>query len=190
MSVKTVMAFTGAGERTVKNWFEGKNGPNGENLVELVRHSDEVLEALLWMADREDILAGKLLVDARDNLVEMLEIIDQLQSDNSICCEGEVLEFFVQSKRNARATLKLMRKLLRKQGWAPTRITTDKLRSHHVVIRTRGLTAEQIDNKRADNRAENSHQALRWRERKQQRFKSSGSAQRLLNIQSAVYNNF
>ena len=83
MSVKTVMAYTGAGERTVKNWFEGKNGPNGENLVELVRHSDEVLEALLWMADREDILAAKLLVDARDNLVEMLEIIDQLQSDNS-----------------------------------------------------------------------------------------------------------
>ena len=83
MSVKTVMAYTGAGERTVKNWFEGKNGPNGENLIELVRHSDEVLEALLWMADREDILAGKLLIDARDNLVEMLEIIDQLQSDNS-----------------------------------------------------------------------------------------------------------
>ncbi len=83
MSVKTVMAYTGAGERTVKNWFEGKNGPNGENLVELVRHSDEVLEALLLMAGREDILAGKLLVDARDRLVEMLEIIDQLQAGDS-----------------------------------------------------------------------------------------------------------
>jgi hypothetical protein len=84
MSVKTVMAYTGAGERTVKNWFEGKNGPNGENLVELVRHSDEVLEAFLWMADREDILAGKLLVDARDELVEMLEIIDELLADDSV----------------------------------------------------------------------------------------------------------
>jgi len=83
MSVKTVMAYTGAGERTVKNWFEGKNGPSGENLVELVRHSDEVLEALLLMAGREDILAGKLLIDARGRLVEMLEIIDQLQSGNS-----------------------------------------------------------------------------------------------------------
>ncbi len=83
MSVKTVMAYTGARERTVKNWFEGKNGPNGENLIELVRHSDEVLEALLLMAGREDILAGKLLVDARDTLAEMLEIIDQLQADNS-----------------------------------------------------------------------------------------------------------
>jgi hypothetical protein len=83
MSVKTVMGYTGAGERTVKNWFEGKNGPNGENLVELVRHSDEVLEALLLMAGREEILAGKLLVDARGKLVEMLEIIDQLQAGDS-----------------------------------------------------------------------------------------------------------
>ena len=83
MSVKTVMAYTGAGERTVKNWFEGKNGPNGENLVKLVRHSDEVLEALLFMAGREDILAGKMLVDARDKLTEMLEIIDQLQVGDS-----------------------------------------------------------------------------------------------------------
>ncbi len=82
-SVKTVMAYTGAGERTVKNWFEGKNGPNGENLVGLVRHSDEVLEAFLLMAGREDILAGKLLVDARDKLVEMLETIDQLQAGDS-----------------------------------------------------------------------------------------------------------
>ena len=82
-SVKTVMAYTGAGERTVKNWFEGKNGPNGENLVELVRHSDEVLEALLLMAGREDVLAGKLLVDAKDKLVEILEIINQLQVGDS-----------------------------------------------------------------------------------------------------------
>ena len=79
-SVKTVMAYTGAGERAVKNWFEGKNGPNGVNLVELMRHSDEVLEALLSIAGRDDILAGKLLVDARDKLAEMLEIIDELQT--------------------------------------------------------------------------------------------------------------
>ena len=77
------MAYTGVGERTVKNWFAGKNGPNGKNLVELVRHSDEVLEVLLLMAGREDILAGKLLVYARDKLVEMLEIIDQLQVGES-----------------------------------------------------------------------------------------------------------
>ena len=102
--------------------------------------------------------------------------------------EGEVLDFLVQSKRNAKATLKLMRKLLKKQGWAPVRITTDKLRSYHVAFQTLGLTAEHIDNKRANNRAENSHQPVRRRERKQQRFKSAGSTQRFLNVYSTVYN--
>jgi len=77
-AVKTVAAFTGAGERAVRNWFEGKNAPNGENLVELARHSDEVLEAFLLMAGRGDVLSAKKLVDARDKLIEMLGIIDQL----------------------------------------------------------------------------------------------------------------
>ena len=78
-AVKTVSAFTGANERTVRNWFEGKNAPNGVSLVKLVRYSDEVLEAFLLMAGRKEILSAKKLVDARDKLVEMLEIIDQLQ---------------------------------------------------------------------------------------------------------------
>ena len=70
----------------------------------------------------------------------------------------------------------------------PKRITTDKLRSYHVAIRNLGLTAEHNDDKSANNRAENSHQPVRRRERKQQRFKSPGSAQRFLNIYSSVCN--
>ena len=82
MAIKTVMTFTGAGEGTVKNWFQAKNGPNGENLIELMRHSDEVLEALLLMPGREDVLTAKKLVDARGTLVEMLEFIDRLQTSD------------------------------------------------------------------------------------------------------------
>ena len=104
--------------------------------------------------------------------------------------EGEVLDFLVQPKRNTKAALRLMRLLLKKQGIAPTRITTDKLRSYPAAFRAVGLTAEHITDKRANNRGENSHQPVRRRERKQQRFKSPGSAQCFLNIQSAVYNTF
>ncbi|MEK6255855.1 MAG: hypothetical protein N2C13_00880 [Chloroflexota bacterium] len=77
-SIKTIMKYTGAGERTVKNWFEAKNGPNGKNLIKLAQHSDEVLETILMLAGRDNILAGKLLVDARDKLVEMIKIIEYL----------------------------------------------------------------------------------------------------------------
>ena len=104
--------------------------------------------------------------------------------------EGEVLDFLMQPRRNAKAAIKLMRKILKKQTCTPTRIVTDKLRSYHVAFRTMGLSAEHIDSKGANNRAENSHQPVRRRERKMQRFKSPGSAQNFLNIQSATYNNF
>ena len=103
--------------------------------------------------------------------------------------EGEVLDFLVQSKRNARAALKLnVRKLLKKHGckksWRGRQSASQPINSagsYHVAIRTLGLTPEHIDNKCANNRAENSHQPVRRRERKQQRFKSPGSAQRFLN---------
>ena len=104
--------------------------------------------------------------------------------------EGEVLDFLVQPKRNAKAAQKLMYKLLKRQGFSPTRIVTDKLRSYHVAFRKLGLSAEHIDDKRSNNRAENSHQPVRRRERKMQRFKSPGSAQRFLNIHAATYNTF
>ncbi len=104
--------------------------------------------------------------------------------------EGEVLDFLVQPRRNARVALNLIRKLLKKHGCAPTRIVKDKLRSYHVAFRTLGLTAEHIEDKCSNNSAENSRQPIRRRERKQQRFKSPGSAQRFLNVQSAVFNTF
>jgi len=104
--------------------------------------------------------------------------------------EGEVLDFLVQSRRNAKAAKKLMKKLLKKQGFAPSRVVTDKLRSYPPAFRALGLTEEHVHSHRANNRAENSHQPIRRRERKMQRFKSPGSAQHFLSIHAATYNTF
>ena len=104
--------------------------------------------------------------------------------------EGEVLDMLVQRRRDKRAALRLMRKLLRKQGFAPKSLTTDKLGSYGSAFRHLRLTCPHEQGLRANNRAENSHQVVRRRERKMQRFKSAGSAQRLLNIHAAVHNTF
>ena len=104
--------------------------------------------------------------------------------------EGEVLDFLVQPRRCAKSARRLLRKLLKKQGFAPKRITTDKLRSYGAAIRTERLSAVLDQGLRANNRAENSHQPVRRRERKMQRFKSPGSAQRFLSIHAAVQNVF
>jgi hypothetical protein len=77
-AVKSLMRITDAGERTVKNWLEGKNAPNGENLIELACHSDEVLEAFLLMTDHREILTMKKLINARDTLVEIINLVDEL----------------------------------------------------------------------------------------------------------------
>ena len=90
--------------------------------------------------------------------------------------EGEVLALLVQSKRNTAAALRLMRKLLKKQGYAPNELVTDKLGSYGAARRDLGLSARHEQGLRKNNRAENSHQPVRRAERKQQRFKSAGSA--------------
>src|SRR5438067_4450064 len=92
--------------------------------------------------------------------------------------EGEILEILVQRRRDNCAAVKLMRKLLRKQGFAPKTVTNDKLRSYGAAFQHLGLSCQHEQGLRQDNRAENSHQVVRRRERKLQRFKSPGSAQR------------
>src|SRR5919201_1008106 len=83
-----------------------------------------------------------------------------------------------------------MRKLLKKQGFAPKLLVTDKLRSYTCAFWRLGLTCLHEQGLRQNNRAENSHQPVRRRERKMQRFKSARSAQRFLSIHAAVHNTF
>jgi transposase-like protein len=104
--------------------------------------------------------------------------------------EGEVLDLLVQRQRDARAAAKLMRKLLRKQGFAPKTLVTDKLRSYGAAKAQLGLSARHEQGLRKNNRAENSHLPVRRRERTMQRFKSLGSAQRFLSVHAVVHNTF
>jgi hypothetical protein len=74
-AAKTLIRWTGASERTVKNWLAGSTGPRGEHLVALARHSDEVLEAILRLAGKERVLVSLKVMDARDRLAEALELL-------------------------------------------------------------------------------------------------------------------
>jgi putative transposase len=104
--------------------------------------------------------------------------------------EGEVLDSLVQRRRNTIAAIKLMRKLLKKQGFAPEMLVTDKLRPYGAAKSELGLSARHEQGLRTNDRAENSHQSVRRREFKMQRFKSPGSAQRFLSVHAAVHNTF
>lgn len=105
--------------------------------------------------------------------------------------EGEVLDILVQERRNKAAALKLLRKLLKHQGIHPETIVTDKLASYRAAARDLGLTdRHHPGGMRENNRAENSHLVIRRRERKQQKFKSQGSARRFLSSHAAVHNVF
>jgi putative transposase len=86
--------------------------------------------------------------------------------------------------------VKHMRKLLKKQGFAPEVLVMDKLRSCGAAKSEIGLSVRHKHGLRMNNRAENSHQPTRRRERKMQGFKSPGSAQRLLFIHAVVDNTF
>ena len=95
----------------------------------------------------------------------------------AVDAEAEVLDVLVQSKRNKHAALKLMRKLLRRYAFVPERLVTDDLRSYGAAARDLGIEHMHERGRWKNNRAENSHQPTRRRERKMQRFKSARSAQ-------------
>jgi putative transposase len=96
----------------------------------------------------------------------------------------------VQFKRNKHVALKLMPKLSRRFAVVPERLVTDDLRSYGAAPLDLGIDHLHDRGRWKNNRAENSHQPTRRRERKMQRFKSPGSAQKFLSTHTAACNIF
>ncbi|SOE92609.1 putative transposase [Burkholderia sp. D7] len=99
---------------------------------------------------------------------------------------GAVLDVLVQSRRDRHAAKRLMRKLLRKHGRAPRVLITDKLKSYAAANRDLGLNVEHRQHKGLNNRAENSHQPTRVREKVMRRFKSARHLQRFTSVHAQV----
>ncbi len=101
--------------------------------------------------------------------------------------EGNVLDVLMQRRRNKAAAKKFMRKLLKRQGFAPRAIVTDQLKSYAAAKKEILPAVEHRQHKGLNNRAENSHQLTRLREKKMRRFKSAGGAQKFLAASELIY---
>ena len=104
--------------------------------------------------------------------------------------DGEVVDVFLQSRRDATAAKRFFKRLLRNHGCEPRKIVTDKLRSYGVAHRELLPEAIHRTKQYENNRAEQSHEATRVRERGMRKFKSAGQAQKFLSVHAAVYNLF
>ena len=104
--------------------------------------------------------------------------------------DGDELDILVQSKRNKKAAKKFFRKLLKELRYVPRVIITDKLKSYGAAKAEVLPSVEHIQQKYQNNRAENSHQPTRLREKVMRRFKSAGHAQRFLSAFGQISSHF
>ena len=104
--------------------------------------------------------------------------------------QGFVLDVLIQSRRDRKAARRLLRQLLKKQARAPRVLITDKLASYPAAKKELLPGVEHRRHKGLNNRAENSHQPTRRRERQMKRFKSAGQAQRFLSAHDQINNLF
>jgi len=104
--------------------------------------------------------------------------------------EGTVLDIVVQSRRNKKAAMRLLRKLLKNNGVKPQCIVTDRLGSYRAALKDLNMRHVHDVGGRKNNRAENSHLPIRRRERKSQKFRSIKAAQKQLSSYGQIYNLF
>ncbi len=103
--------------------------------------------------------------------------------------EGEVLEAFVTKTRDRKAALRFLKKAMKRYG-RPQVIVTDRLRSYRAAMREIGNEARQKTGRWLNNRAENSHQPFRRRERAMAKFRSAKSLQKFAAIHASIHNHF
>ena len=103
--------------------------------------------------------------------------------------EGEVLEAFVTKTRDRKAALRFLKKAMKRYG-RPQVIVTDRLRSYRAAMREIGNEARQKTGRWLNNRAENSHQPFRRRERAMAKFRSPATLQKFAAIHASVHNHF
>ncbi len=103
--------------------------------------------------------------------------------------EGEVLESFVTKTRDRKAALKFLRKSLKRHGLVG-KVVTDRLRSYGASLRDLGIADRQETGRWQNNRAENSHQPFRRRERAMLRFRRMRSLQKFVAVHASVHNHF
>ena len=103
--------------------------------------------------------------------------------------EGEVLESYINKKRDKKAALKFMKKAMRRYG-SPNEIVTDKLRSYSSAAKELGFTDKQDTGRWANNRVEKSHLPFRRRERAMLRFRRMHSLQKFASIHTSFQNLF
>jgi putative transposase len=104
--------------------------------------------------------------------------------------DGTVLDILVQRRRDKTAAKRFFRKLLKGLTYVPRVIITDKLASYGAAKRELLPSVEHRQHRYLNNRAENSHQSTRQRERTMRRFKSAGQAQRFLSAHGPILSHF
>ena len=103
--------------------------------------------------------------------------------------EGEVLEAFVTKRRDRKAALKFLKRTMKRYG-APKTIVTDRLRSYRAAMKVIGNAASQESGGRPNNRAENSHQPFRRREKAMSKFRNIGTLQKFASVHASIHNHF
>jgi putative transposase len=135
----------------------------------------------LWCIKFDTLYIDEVFVKINGKQQYLWRAVDQ---------DGEVVDVYLQARRDSAAAKRFFKRLMQSCGGEPRNIVTDKLRSYGVAHRE--LTPDVIHNteRYANNRAEQSHELTRVRERGMRRFKSPKQAQRFLSAHAAVCNLF